>query len=655
MNPAAVHAKALDLSKLALRMTTLAGSGHPSSASSLAHIVTLLMYDQMRWDPADPWRRDADRLVLSEGHAVPIIYAALADLGAATGCRPGGCDCTGRLTRATLDTLRANDSILDGHPNPAEGIPFFDAATGSLGMGLSVAAGLALGARRDGTPRRVYCIIGDGESREGQIWEAVDFISDHKLTSICTIFNCNGQGQASLVSPQQSATTTAAKLRAAGWEVAEIDGHNPTEVHTALLAFGKHERPYALVARTIKGWGFEVLQKGNWHGKPLPQAELDAADKAADALLIKLSGGQKPEPLDGPPIPAQPVKTVSHPVPSAAQWPSFEEAMQSAGLGDALKKNSLATRRAYGAALKVAGDLLPQVVALDCDVSNSTFTEIFAKAHPERFFEGKIAEQNMISAGVGLSAAGFIPFVNSFAKFLSRGFDQVELASISRANLKLAGSHAGISLAADGPSQMGLLDVPFFRAFSTVRGDDRTSPLCRVYQPADAITAYHCTRLMTQQTGMAYMRTFRPDVPLLYGPGQTFEPGGFNLLSPGDDLALVSAGYMVHIARQAAELLNRQNIRAAVIDAYSFPLAGERLLETLSKCGRRTLVVEDNYGSGLGSAVAELAAAHGGVRVGLLHCQRIPKSARTAEEILDQCGLSPRHIADHARALLGRS
>lgn len=654
MNPAAVHTKAIQLSKLAVRMTALAGSGHPSSSSSLAHIVTVLMYDQMRWDPKKPWLPEADRLVLSEGHAVPIVYAALGDLAAAIGCAPGGCDCTGTLTIKDLDSLRANDSVLDGHPNPAEGVPFFDAATGSLGMGLSVAAGLALAARRDQTARRVFCIIGDGESREGQIWEAADFIVDHKLTGVCAIFNSNGQGQAGNVSHQQSAEALTAKLKAFGWEVRGIDGHNPTEVADALSAFGKSDKPYAIVARTIKGWGFDILQKGNWHGKPLTEKELDAADKSADDYLKKLIAAEQPAKFDSPRLPPAPAKPLVRSTPNEVTWPPFAEAMTAAGLGDALAKNKLATRRAYGVALKVAGDLIPQVVVLDCDVSNSTFAEIFGKAHPDRFFEGKIAEQNMVSAGAGLSAAGFIPFANSFAKFISRAYDQVELASISRANLKIVGSHAGISLAADGPSQMGLLDVPFFRAFSTVRGDDRTNPLCWFYQPADAMAAYHCTRLMTIHPGMCYMRTFRPDVPLLYGPLQGFEPGGFNLLSAGEDLAIVSAGYMVHIAKQAAELLGKQNIRAAVIDAYSFPIQAGKFIETLQKCGRKALVVEDNYGGGLGSAVAELAAAHGGLRTESLLCQRLPKSARSPEDILEQCGLSPRHIADHARALLGR-
>lgn len=644
---AAIHRKAADLGKLVVRMTSLAGSGHPSSALSLAHIVVHLMYRQMRWDPAKPWHPTADRLVLSEGHAVPIIYAALADLGATVGRnRESAC----MLTVHELDQLRARASVLDGHPNPAEGVPFFDAATGSLGQGLSVAAGLALAARLDGSDRRIYVLIGDGESREGQIWEAADFIADHGLKQVCAVFNANGQGQAGLVTPQQSPERLASKLAAFNWEVMAIDGHDPEAIAGAFARFGTLDKPLAIVARTIKGWGVEALQKGNWHGKPLPESELPAADKSLDAAAKKVAATGE---MGRPPAPPA-FKPTPRVEPRSVTWPTFHEAMAAAGLSDALAKGKMATRRAYGAALRAAGALLPQFVVLDGDVSNSTFSEIFAAAYPDRFFEGKIAEQNMVSAAAGLSAAGYVPFVNSFAKFLSRATDQIEMANISRANVKIVGSHAGISLAADGPSQMGLLDVAFFRGFTTVRGDDRENPLCWFYHPADAVAAYHCTRLMIERDGMAYMRTHRPDVPLLYAPDTRFEPGGFHVLNGGDDFAIVTAGYMVHAARAAVTALAKQNIRAALIDAYSLPVDAERLADAIQRAGGQALVVEDNYGGGLGAAVAEIAARTGTLRVDTLHCQRIPKSTRTAEEILDYCGVGPLQIADHALALLRR-
>lgn len=640
---AAVHRKAAELGKLVVRMTTSASAGHPSSALSLAHVVTHLMYREMRHDPARPALPHGDRLVLSEGHAVPIVYAAYADLGGAVrgngSLRP--------LTLPDLDGLRARHSVLDGHPNPAEGFPFFDAATGSLGQGLSVAAGLAAAARLDGTGRRVFALIGDGESREGQIWEAADFIVDHKLANVFAVFNCNGQGQAGDVSPQQHAARLVEKLRAFGWCVKEIDGHDPDAIADA-LATPDPARPLAIVARTVKGWGVEALRAGNWHGKPLPESELPAACESLDRAVAALGPAVLPPPAAPPESPVPP-----RPDPRAARWPAFAEIMERAGLGAALQKRLLSTRRAYGAALRAAGELLPQVVCLDGDVSNSTFTDMFANAHPSRFFECKIAEQNMVSVAAGLAAAGYIPFVNSFAKFIARGLDQVELANISRANLKIVGSHSGITPCSDGPSQMGLLDVAFFRAFTTVRADDRAAPLCWCFQPADAVAAAACTRLMIELPGMCYMRTHRPDVPLLYAADAAFEPGGFTLLRPGDDLALVTAGYMVHVALEAAELLRRQNIRAAVIDAYSLPLSPARLADALRSCGRRTLTLEDNYGGGLGAAVCEVAAANGGIRVAVSHCDRIPKSTREPAEELDYCGLSAAQTADRARAWLG--
>ena len=643
---AGIHAKVNTLGKLTLRMTSKAGSGHPSSGLSLAHIVAELLYRQMRWDPANPYHPRADRLVLSEGHAVPVVYAALADLGAAVG---KSADDLQRLEPDDVDGLRAEKSLLDGHPNPAEGVPFFDAATGSLGQGLSVAAGLALAARHEQSPRRVFVIIGDGESREGQIWEAVDFIADYRLTNICAIFNCNGEGQSGHVSEQQTAERQASKLKAFGWEVVSVDGHSPDELSAAFDRFGKTERPLAIVARTVKGWGVDELRKGNWHGKPLPEKDLDAAYASLDAATAKHSGGATA--LGRPPAPSAGAGP-KHPSPLTGTWPDFDAAMESGGFGAALEKGKLATRRAYGAALKVAGDLLPQVVVLDGDVSNSTFSEVFRDAHPDRFHECKIAEQNMISVAAGLSAAGYIPFANSFAKFLSRGMDQIEMANISRANLKLVGSHAGVTLAADGPSQMGVVDVAFFSAFTAVRGDDRKNPICLYFQPADAVATYHCTRRMVEFEGMCYMRTHRPDVELIYSADSVFEPGGFNVLETGEDVALVASGYMVHECRKVVGLLGKQGIRATLIDAYTLPIDAGKLRDALARAGGAAVVVEDNYGAGLGAAVAQIAATTGGLRVAGLCCQRIPKSTRSTDEALAYVGLSAPQIADHALAFL---
>ena len=639
------HAKAIELGQDVVRMTTAAGSGHPSSALSILHLVVTLMYDVMRWDPRDPWDAGADRLVLSEGHAVPAVYAAYADLGGLVGrdrhaARP--------LTKADLATLREASSVLDGHPNPAEGFPFFDAATGSLGQGLSVGAGLGLAARLRGSDRRVYVLIGDGESREGQIWEAMDLIRDYNLTHVVAIFNCNGQGQADHVSPQQSAESVAAKAAAFGFQAVTVDGHDPAAIRAALTDPAGRTRPLALIARTQKGWGCKSLQDQSNHGKPVPPDKLEAvmAELEATAAGLGVARGSKER--------ATPRKPVSLPplAGKAATPVDFAKAVAEAGLTAVVEKGKLSTRRAYGVALLAIGGADERVVALDGDVSNSTYADLFRKKYPDRFVECKIAEQNMVSTAAGMAAAGFIPFVSSFAKFLARAYDQVEMAQITRANIKLTGSHAGISLAADGPSQMSLHDVAYFRAASEVdNGFGR--PVCVSFHPSDAVAAYHCAWLMAGHDGMCYLRTHRADVPLLYKPTTRFEIGGSQVLETGEAATIVTAGYMVHVCREAVQLLAGDGIRCTLIDAYSFPMRAEPILAAARRTGNRVLCVEDNYVGGLGGAVAEAAALHGGIRVESMTCRRVPKSARTPEEMMIAAGLSPADIAGRIRRLIG--
>ncbi|RIK67836.1 MAG: transketolase [Planctomycetota bacterium] len=638
-----VNAKAVSLGKEVVKMTTASGSGHPSSALSIMHCVVALMYDVMRWDPADPWNPASDRLVLSEGHAVPAIYAAYADLGGVVGKSPAN---SRRLTLADLASLREADSPLDGHPNPAEGFPFFDAATGSLGQGLSVAAGLAVAARLRKVDRRIFVLIGDGESREGQVWEGMDLIAERGLHEVCAIFNCNGQGQADYVSPQQSAERIAAKAEAFGWNTRVIDGHDPAAIRRALTE--KSDRPVAIIARTQKGWGCEALKDKSNHGKPVAARELDAALAQLDGVYARL--GVSP-PAAGPAAPPQ------KPAP-AAPWNrseirpvDFRTALSRAGLESALAKNAVATRRAYGAALLALGDADPRIVALDGDVRNSTFADVFAAKFPDRFVECKIAEQNMVSAAAGMAAAGFVPFVSSFAKFLSRAYDQVEMAQITRANIKLVGSHSGVTLAADGPSQMSLHDVAYFRS-AAATDDGRGRPVCVSFHPSDAVAAYHCTWLMAAHEGMCYMRTHRPEVPLLYPPDTKFEIGGAHILAEGDALTIVSAGYMVHECRRAIDELAKTGIRCGLIDAYSFPLKPGPVLNVAARSNRRILCVEDNYLGGLAGALAEAAAEQGEIRVHAMTCRRLPKSAKTTDAILAYVGLSASDIAAKVRSIL---
>lgn len=641
--------KVIKLSKQIVRMCTEAGSGHPSSALSLVHVTTALMYRVMKYDPRDPWNRAADRLVLSEGHAVPVVYAAYCDLGGVV----GGPSEPSLLRFEDALTLRAGDSVLDGHPNPAIGFPFFDAATGSLGQGLSIAAGLACAAKLDDLNRTVYCICGDGESREGQIWESLDFIVDQKLTAVRTIFNCNGQAQSDYVSPQQTPDVLAGKLQAFGFDVRAIDGHNWEEIFGALGA-EPGEKPVAVIARTIKGWGVNELQKYTYHGKPLKADQLEQAEADLDAKAAELGVAE----MEDTPAVALSVPSRLEPAPGGVPVSagSFAEALQAVGLEGALETRKLATRRAYGAALAALG-ADDRVVALDGDVKNSTFAGLFAAKHPDRYFEGRIAEQNMVSAGVGLAAAGKVPFISSFAKFLIRAYDQIEMAAITNANIKLCGSHAGVSLAADGPSQMGLPDLAFMRAFAhSARVDGR--PACRVFLPSDAVSAFKLTELMANLDGFCYMRTHRPDVDLIYEQEETFEVGGFKHLIDGEDLVIVSSGYMVHVCKKAIEILEGADIglSASLIDAYSIPLDTDEILRIGDDCRGQILVVEDNYLGGIADEITAAAAVSDlGVMVTTMYVRSIPKSAKTPEETLKLVGLSPRDIASAAQAVFDRS
>ena len=642
-----LDARVIKLGKQVVRMCTEAGSGHPSSGLSLVHLTTALMYRIMRYDPKNPWNTGADRLVFSEGHAVPVVYAAYCDLGGVVGTP----DRPSELRFDDALTLRAADSVLDGHPNPAIGFPFFDGATGSLGQGLSLSAGLACGARLDGSDRKIYCVIGDGESREGQIWEALDFIIDQKLTNVVTIFNCNGWGQSDYVSHQQSAEVLAAKLGVFGYDVKIIDGHNWDEIFSALTAKAG-EKPIAIIAKTIKGWGVKELFSSNYHGKPLAENQVAQAIADLDAKAAELGLSQTAAEI-APQIPAP--KAVQRPGAGAISCGSFSEAMAAAGLQKALDKKVLSTRRAYGVALAAMGSD-PRVVALDGDVKNSTFAIDFFKKYPERFFEARIAEQNMVSAASGLAAGGKIPFASTFAKFFVRAYDQVEMAVISNANIKLCGSHAGVSLAADGPSQMALPDLAFMRAFARSTRVDG-APAIRVFQPSDAISAFKLTELMANIDGLCYMRTHRPDVDFIYDENEEFTVGGFKHLIDGEDLAIVASGYMVHIAKQAIEILEKTaGLSASLIDAYSMPLATDEILAIGDDCRGQILVVEDNYLGGFADELTSAAAASDlGVMVNTMYVRQVPKSAKTPEAILEMVGLTAADIARNAQSLFDRS
>ena len=649
---AAVHAQAIELDRLAAEMCAAAGSGHTTTALSLGHIVTSLMFRAMRWSPEFPDYPTSDRLVLSEGHAVPIVYAAAAKLGVMIG-KPG--EDRRRLTMDDLSTLREADSMLDGHPNPMEGFPFFDAATGSLGMGLSVAAGIAKAARLDDMDKRVYCIIGDGESREGQVTEALDFIVDHGLTNVLPIFNCNEFGQSGRVSDQQSADVIGGRLEAMGYEVLSVDGHAPNEIIAALDKFAERsgstdEPPMAMVARTVKGWGAPSIQGGGWHGKP-------ATGEALDRVVAEL--GERQMELTtalatGDQFMIQPPAEISPKEPLSFELPPLSQTMREMDMESVLHSGRLATRKAYGLALRALGQRFPDLVVLDADVSNSTYAETFHKDPKlaERFIECKIAEQNMISVAAGLASARKAPFCSTFSKFLTRAYDQIEMALYSGANLKLVGSHSGITLAADGPSQMSLPDVAWFRSFSTMR-DHGGNPGCYILQPADAFAAYALTGVMAEYDGMCYMRTLRADTEFIYSDDHVFNLGGFEVLSEGRDVCICACGYMVHEANKVVETLYKAGISATLVDVYSIPFDTDKLLDVIAQNNGYAISLEDNFGGALGSAIADALVGSGDAfTLEQMHVKRIPKSAKTPDEMLKMCGLSHDDIVAKAKELL---
>ena len=640
---AAVNRKAIDIGKLAVEITTAAGSGHPSTSLSLAHLVTVLMYHQMRWDPKDPWNGASDRLVLSEGHAVPIIYAAYADIGGVIGktkseARP--------MTRQDAMSLRAIDSSIDGHPNPQLGFHFFDAATGSLGQGLSVSAGLAAAAQMDKVDRNIYCIIGDGEAREGQNWEAADFIMDHALTNVIPIFNCNDLAQSDYVSPQQSYQGLADKLQAYGYIVRVVDGHDPRDIKNAfdeLRVIQNGNRPLAVVARTVKGWGAPSEQGTGKHGTPVKKEKLAEVlgelDRTARDLGVAdyKPGGElriSPPTAKAPVVEAKPIKAAP-----------FAEGLSMVGLDkDWSAGKPIAPRKAYGAALVALGAADKRVVGLDADVKNSTHAEWFAKKFPAQYLECKIAEQNMISVAAGAAAAGKIPFCSTFAKFVMRAYDQVEMAIISGANFKITGSHAGVTLAADGPSQMSLPDVAFFRSFCHTKNYNG-QPAVRYFFPADAVSCYKITELMANLEGCCYQRTLRADTKALYKPEETFEVGGFKVVREGKDVCFVSAGYMVHECLKAADELAKSGRKATVIDAYSMPLKTQGVLEIAARSGGRIVTVEDNYTGGLDAEIGEAIAEAGNpVKLKSLYVARIPKSGREPDDVLNYLNIGTKQI-----------
>ncbi|MGD0650879.1 MAG: transketolase [Verrucomicrobiia bacterium] len=585
--------------------TTEAGSGHPTSCCSAADIVAALFFGGMRFDPKNPKNPNNDRFILSKGHAAPVLYAAWAEVG--------------HVPVEDLLKLRTFTSNLEGHPTPR--LDFVDVATGSLGQGLSAGAGMALAARLDKRDYHTWVLIGDGESAEGSIWEAAGTASYYKLNNLTVIADINRLGQSQPTMLQYDLDTYKKRFLAFGWRVLVIDGHDMAQIVSALRkARRSKDQPTAILAKTIKGKGISFAEdKEGWHGRAFKKGE--EHDKAIAELQAQLTGATGAKVKH---VPREKPVEAHKPVP--IDPPAYK-------LGE-----MVATREAYGTALVKIGAVDPRVVALDGDTKNSTFSDKFFKAYPERSFEGFIAEQNMVTVAAGLASRGKVPFASTFACFMERATDQVRMATVSFANIKLVGSHAGVSIGEDGPSQMALEDIAIFRAMAD----------CVVLYPCDAVSTERAVELAANHTGMVFIRTSRPKTPVIYENHHEFSLGKANLLrhSDHDKVTVVGAGVTVFEALKAYDQLKAQGTLIRVIDIFSVkPIDRQLLIESAKRTNNTIITVEDHHiEGGLGDAVAS-AVAPEGIRVHKLGVREVPRSGKP-EELMHHYGISAARIAE---------
>lgn len=591
-----------------IEATTAAGSGHPTSCCSAADLVAALFFGHMRYDPKNPHYYNNDRFILSKGHAAPLLYAAWAE--------------TGLFPVEDLLKLRQLNSDLEGHPTPR--LPFADVATGSLGQGLSVGVGMALCARLDALDYRTYVLLGDGECSEGSVWEAAALAGLNQLNNLIALVDINRLGQSDPTPLGHNLDAYKRRFESFGWRTEEIDGHDLDEITEVLAAVGLGHQPLVILARTLKGAGISFLQdKEGWHGKPLSAEE---AQRAIAELRPSARSGI------GQPIPApNPLPAPKNDAPSGYPAPSYQ-------LGD-----KVATREAFGNALVRIGAVDSRVVALDGDTKNSTYSDKFLKNFPQRFTECFIAEQNMVGVATGFAVRGKVPFASTFATFFTRAFDQIRVAGISQANVKLVGSHVGVSIGEDGPSQMGLEDLAMMRAVAS----------STVLYPSDALSAEKLMDQMAAHKGVCFLRTSRPKTAVIYNNDEAFPIGGAKVLrqAPGDKVTVVAAGITLHEALKAADELKNQGLGITVIDAYSIkPLAGDVIGQAAQQTGNVVVTVEDHYAEGgLGDAVAgQLSAA--GVKVHKLAVFELPHSGKP-EELLAKYGIDAAAIVRKVKSL----
>jgi len=595
-----------------VRSTSTAGSGHPSSCCSAADIVAALFFSIMRYDPKNPKAFNSDRFVLSKGHAAPLLYAAWAEAGL--------------FPKQDLLKLRTLTSDLEGHPTPR--LSFVDMATGSLGQGLPVGVGIALNAKYvDKLDYRTYVLMGDGESVEGSVWEAVELARQQRLDNLCAIVDVNRLGQSDPTMLQHDMEAYRARWTGFGWHAIIVDGHDLSAVVAGFHEAARTKNiPTVLLAKTFKGKGISFMEDHpNWHGKPVPQGA--DTQKAIDELTQQL------KPNGTAPAIARP-SAVPTTTPAISPLPASPYRVG----------ESAATREAFGVALEALGAVNPLVVGLDADVKNSTYTEKFGKKFPGRFFENFIAEQNMIGAAAGLAACGKVPFAATFAAFFTRAYDFIRMAAISQSNIKLVGTHVGVSIGEDGPSQMGLEDIAMMA----------TQPGITVLYPSDATCMYRLVETAANHKGMVYLRAGRPKSPVLYGTEERFPIGGSKILrqSATDTLTIVAAGITLFEALKAYDQLKTAGIAVRVIDLYSIvPIDRTTLLESARATENRILTVEDHYAhGGLGDAVLG-AVGMEGIRVHKLAVRAIPHSGKP-DELVDHFGIGARSIVEAAKHII---
>jgi transketolase len=591
-----------------VRPAAAAKSGHPTSGMSAADLMAVLVANHLRYDFDDPKNAANDRLIFSKGHASTLLYAIFRAAGA--------------ISEEELLQYRKFGSMLEGHPTPL--IPWVDVGTGSLGQGLPIGVGMGLAAKYlDRLPSRVWVLCGDSEMAEGSMWEAFEHAAHYELDNLTAILDVNRLGQRGETMVGWHTDVYVQRAEAFGWNAIEIDGHDVDEIERAYKAAEETSgKPTVVVARTVKGKGVKAVEnKEGWHGKALDDPE---------AAIEELGGVRNIRVDVARPEPAEP-----HRFPDGdLELPRYE-------LGE-----EVATRKAYGEALAALGAARGNVVALDGEVSNSTFAELFAKAHPERYFEMYIAEQQLIAAAVGLHARGWNAFASTFAAFFSRAYDFIRMAAISRVDLRLSGSHAGVSIGEDGPSQMALEDIAALRAIHS----------STVLHPSDANQTAKLVAAMADTKGIVFMRTLRPNTPVIYDADEEFAIGRSRVIrsTDEDDVTLVGAGITVHEALKAADALEEEGISARVIDAYSIKPIDIEALRTAAEATGRLVTVEDHFPEGgLGDAVlAALAESDERPLVVKLAVSDMPRSGKP-DELLNAYGIDAEHIAAAARRLVG--